>query len=220
MMNIFCPLLQDYLSNEGLSVTLCKDGETGFSLYKKEAFNLCLLDIMMPFMDGFTLAEKIRNENKSIPIIFITAKFLKQDKLKGYAIGADDYIVKPFDEEELLWKIKAILKRFNIKSTNSKINNIQIGNFEFNHNDQLLTFRNIRKRLTEKECEILNYMYTHQNKLIKREQILKDLWGENDYFLGRSLDVFITKLRKYFVNDSRLNIENVYGVGFIFHIPK
>ena len=212
-------LLVDYLETEGFDVKLCKDGELALKAFQGSQFNLCLLDVMMPQMDGFSLAKEIRKINKKIPILFITAKSLREDKLKGYDLGADDYITKPFDEEELLWKIKAIIRRIPENHVESKIEIITIGKYTFDYTNQSLTIGNKTKRITEKESEILNYLSNHRNMLIKREEMLKDLWGENDYFLGRSLDVFITKIRKYLKEDSNLNIENVFGVGFILNVP-
>jgi len=212
-------LLVDYLETEGFEVKLCKDGELAFKAFLSHAFDLCLLDVMMPKMDGFTLAEGIRMKEKKIPVIFITARSLKEDKLKGYDLGADDYITKPFDEEELLWKIKAVIRRIPENKVESKIEISSIGKYSFDFNNQSLTIAGNTKRITEKESDILNYLSLHRNKIIKREEMLKDLWGENDYFFGRSLDVFITKIRKYLKEDPDLNIENVFGVGFIFNVP-
>jgi DNA-binding response OmpR family regulator len=212
-------LLVDYLETEGFDVKLCKDGELALKAFQGNRFDLCLLDVMMPKMDGFSLAKEIRVKNKEVPIIFITARSLKEDKLKGYDLGADDYITKPFDEEELLWKIKAVIRRIPENKNESKTEIILIGKYTFDFNNQLLTIGNKTKRITEKESEILNYLSAHRNNVIKREELLKDLWGENDYFFGRSLDVFITKIRKYLKDDPNLSIENIFGVGFIFNVP-
>lgn len=210
-------LLVDYLEAEGFNVKLCKDGELALKAFQNNQFDLCLLDVMMPHMDGYSLAKAIRIKDKKIPLIFITAKSLKEDKLKGYKLGADDYITKPFDEEELLWKIKALIRRMPGVQNENRI--IAIGNYTFDYNNQSLTIGDKIKRITEKECDILNYLCNNRNKLVKREEMLKDLWGENDYFLGRSLDVFITKMRKYLKEDPALTIENVFNVGFIFNVP-
>jgi len=215
-------LLVEYLGSEGLHVDLCDDGQKAFQAFSENSYDLCLLDVMMPEMDGFSLARAIRAKNKVVPIIFITAKFLKQDKLKGYDIGADDYITKPFDEEELLWKIKAVLRRANQQAVADSDEGevVQLGKFRFDFKNQCLSCNEEEKRITEKESLILNYLYHHRNTVIKREEMVESLWGENDYFLGRSLDVFITKIRKYLKPDERLQIENVYGVGFIFKVPE
>jgi DNA-binding response OmpR family regulator len=212
-------LLVDYLETEGFDVKLCKDGEQALKVFHGQQFGLCLLDVMMPKMDGFSLAKEIRLKNKEVPVIFITAKSLKEDKLKGYGLGADDYITKPFDEEELLWKIKAVIRRIAENKPGSKSEVISIGKYTFDFDNQSITISGNTKRITEKESEILNYLSAHRNNIIKREDLLRELWGENDYFLGRSLDVFLTKIRKYLKEDPALSIENVFGVGFIFNVP-
>ena len=212
-------LLVDYLENEGFDVKLCKDGEIALKAFQSDLFDICLLDVMMPKMDGFSLAKEIRTKDKAIPIIFITAKSLKEDKLKGYGLGADDYITKPFDEEELLWKIRAVIRRVPKNRGESSAEIISIGKYKLDFNNQSLTINGKIKRITEKESDILMYLSEHRNNVIKREVLLKDLWGENDYFLGRSLDVFITKIRKYLAEDPDIDIENIFGVGFIFNVP-
>lgn len=213
-------LLVDYLETEGYDVKLCKDGELALKAFQGNEFDLCLLDVMMPKMDGFSLAKAMRIKDKIIPIIFITARSLKEDKLKGYDLGADDYITKPFDEEELLWKIKAVIRRIPENKNESKTEIASIGKYTFDSSNQSLTLNGKTKRITERESDILNYLSVHRNKVIKREEVLKELWGENDYFFGRSLDVFITKIRKYLKEDPDLSIENVFGVGFIFNVPE
>lgn len=213
-------LLCDYLKGEGMEVILCKDGEEALTAYQNFSFDLCLLDVMMPKMDGFTLAKHIRANNKNIPLMFITARSFKQDKLIGYDIGADDYITKPFDEEELMWKMKALIRRIRGEKEDTLPSLITIGKYKFNPLEQSLTIDDRLRRITKKESRILKYMVDHKNKLIHREDMLKEIWGENDYFLGRSLDVFITKIRKYLGDDETLSIENVFAVGFIFHVPE
>ena len=212
-------LLVDYLESEGFEVKLCTDGELGLEAFQKYSFDLCLLDVMLPKLDGFSLAKGIRSKDKKVPIIFITAKSLKEDKLKGYDLGADDYITKPFDEEELLWKIKAVIRRIPGNNSENKQEITSIGKYTFDFNNQLLIYNEQSKRITERECDILNYLSNHRNVIIKREDLLKQIWGENDYFFGRSMDVFITKIRKYLKEDPELSIENVFGVGFIFNVP-
>ena len=212
-------LLVDYLESEGFDVKLCKDGELALKAFQAYAFDLCLLDVMMPRLDGFSLAKSIRAKDKKIPVIFITARSLKEDKLKGYDLDADDYITKPFDEEELLWKIKAVIRRIPENKTGAGVDIITIGQYTFDFNNQSLMISGKTKRITEKESDILKYLADHRNKVIKREDMLKELWGGNDYFFGRSLDVFITKIRKYLKDDQDLSIENVFGVGFIFNVP-
>jgi DNA-binding response OmpR family regulator len=211
-------LLVDYLEAEGFAVKLCKDGEMALKAFQNYPFDLCLLDVMMPKLDGFSVAKEIRLKDKKVPVIFITAKSLKEDKLKGYDLGADDYITKPFDEEELLWKIKAVIRRMSESSHESTTTIIALGEYTFDFTNQSLTRNGNVKRITEKESEILKYLAEHKNHVIKREEMLKALWGKNDYFLGRSMDVFITKIRKYLKDDSTISIENVFGVGFIFNV--
>ena len=212
-------LLVDYLETEGFDVKLCKDGDLALKAFHSNGFDLCLLDVMMPKRDGFSLAKEIRLKDKKIPVIFISAKSLKEDKLKGYGLGADDYITKPFDEEELLWKIKAVIRRIPDSKSENQIKTISLGKYIFDFGNQSLTIDGKTKRITEKESDILNYLSAHRNHVIKREEMVKELWGESDYFLGRSLDVFITKMRKYLKDDPDLSIENVFGVGFIFNVP-
>lgn len=211
-------LLVDYLETEGFDVKLCKDGEMALRAFENNQFDLCLFDIMMPKLDGFSLAKSIRANDKKIPVIFITARSLKEDKLKGYELDADDYITKPFDEEELLWKIKAVIRRLPGTKAESR-QTILLGNYCFDPGNQSLTIDGKIKRITEKESEILRYLSDHRNQVVKREELLKEIWGENDYFFGRSLDVFITKIRKYLKEDPALSVENVFGVGFIFNVP-
>ncbi len=213
-------LLVDYLEAEGFGVKLCKDGEVALKAFQAGHFDLCLLDVMMPKLDGFSLAKAIRLKDKQVPVIFITARSLKEDKLRGYGLGADDYITKPFDEEELLWKIKALIRRMPEIGREAKTEIIAIGKYTFDPNNQCLIINGQEKRITEKESDILNYLCAHRNKVIRREDLLKELWGENDYFLGRSLDVFITKIRKYLKEDPQIEIENVFKVGFIFKVPE
>lgn len=212
-------LLVDYLETEGFDVKLCKDGELALKAFASQRFDLCLLDVMLPKRDGFSLAKGIRALDKTMPLIFITAKSLKEDKLKGYGLGADDYITKPFDEEEVLWKIKAVIRRIPEPKNDNKAEVSLLGQYAFDATNQSLTLGGNTKRITEKENKILHYLSQHRNHVIKREDLLKELWGENDYFHGRSLDVFITKIRKYLKDDPALSIENVFGVGFIFNVP-
>ncbi len=210
-------LLVDYLESEGFDVKLCRDGDKAFSAFHNQHFDLCLLDVMMPNMDGFSLAKIIREKNKSIPLIFITAKSLKEDKLKGYTSGADDYITKPFDEQELLWKIKALIRRVP-PQTFTKIEIVSIGAYTFDYSNQSLMLQGTSRRITGKESDVLHCLISNCNNVVKREELLKQVWGENDYFSGRSLDVFITKIRKYLSDDPNVRIENVFGVGFILNV--
>lgn len=207
-------VLNDFLKMEGFSVSLARDGEMGFESFSASKFDICLLDCMMPKMDGFTLAKKIRKVNQEVPIIFLTAKSLKEDKLKGFDLGGDDYITKPFDEDELVRRINAVLKRVNtISETKDQV--FTIGQFIYDHSNLTLTINGEISRITQKEGDVLYLLLQNKNNVLRREDILVNVWGENDYFMGRSLDVFITKLRKHLKLDTQIKIENVHGVGFI-----
>jgi len=207
-------LTKDFLGMEGFDVTLTRDGIEGLTSFQSNHFDLCILDVMMPLMDGFTLARKIRKKNVEVPIIFLTAKSLKEDKLNGFDLGGDDYITKPFDEDELVRRINAILKR-SYKVVEEPKSKCKLGCFEFDHSNLELLHKGIVTRITKKEADVLIMLCSNRNTLVKREDILVKVWGENDYFMGRSLDVFITKLRKHLKPDPAIKIENVHGVGFI-----
>src|SRR6185369_11304491 len=171
-------LLVDYLETEGFDVKLCKDGEMALKAFQAQPFDLCLLDVLMPKLDGFSLAKTIRLKDKKMPIIFITARSLKEDKLKGYGLGADDYITKPFDEEELLWKIKAVIRRLPENRNAVQVEVVALGKYVFDFNNQSLAIGGKSKRITEKESDIIQYFSDHRNHVIKREDMLKALWGE------------------------------------------
>lgn len=207
-------VLQEFLEMEGFSIDLARDGEEGFKAFSDSDFRLCILDCMLPKLDGFSLAKKIRKINKNIPIIFLTAKSLKADKLKGFDIGGDDYITKPFDEDELVRRINAVLKR-SVVNTEPMENSFKIGKFTYDHLNLTLSLNDTVTRITQKEGDVLYLLLKNKNQVLRREDILVSVWGENDYFMGRSLDVFITKLRKHLKADSEIRIENVHGVGFI-----
>lgn len=210
-------VLKDYLEMLGYDIILCKDGEEGLKAFKRKGFDLCIFDIMMPKKDGFTLAEDIRQTDIAIPIIFLTAKSLKEDRIKGFQIGCDDYITKPFSTEELSLRIKAILKRCKIENplTSNKDNDIyEIGKFVFDFENMILKKGNEKQSLTRKEAALLKLLCLNKNKILTRETALKNIWGENDYFIGRSMDVFIAKLRKYLKADSNISITNIHGTGF------
>lgn len=207
-------LLVEFLEMKGFSVKLYRDGMTAFAGFQNGNFDFCILDVMLPKMDGFTLAKKMKIINPQIPIVFLTARSLKEDKMKGYEIGVDDYVTKPFDEDELFYKIKSILNRTQIpKSASHGV--FRIGRFVFDFSNQALEIDGVKRRLTERESDILKLLCLSKNKVIRREQILTAIWGESDYFAGRSLDVFISKLRKYFGQDPSVSIENIPKVGFI-----
>lgn len=207
-------LTMEFLEGEGFDVKLCKDGEAGFKAFEEHVFDICVLDVMLPKMDGFQLAELIRKQNTQIPILFLTAKNMKTDKYTGFKIGADDYLTKPFDEEELSWRINAILNRTST-SKDDKIEDIKLGAFSFNPQNQLLISNKGEQRLTERETKVLQVLCANKGNITRREELLEKIWGENDYFAGRSLDVFIAKLRKYLKTDASVNIENIPRVGFL-----
>jgi len=190
------------------------DGKSALEAFDCKDFDICLLDIMMPEMNGFDLAEKIRSKNTEIPIIFISAKALKEDRIKGLKIGADDYLVKPFSIEELILKIEVFLKRS--KKTESLSPKYKIGKYQFDPKNYTLQDSGNTTTLTQRESELLLYFIRHKNSVLKRQDILKAIWGDDDYFMGRSLDVFISRLRKVFANEENIVIENIHGIGFRF----
>lgn len=207
-------ILKDYLELVGYTVDLQRNGNSGMTSFLTKKFDLCLLDIMLPFKDGFTLAEEIRKKDINIPIIFLTAKNMKEDKIRGFKIGADDYITKPFSTEELSLRIDAIFKR--IKSGNITTENeiFDIGIYKFDYLNQVLLYNSQEKRLTKRESDVLRMLCINKNQLLKREIALKNIWGSDDYFMGRSMDVYIAKLRKYLNDDPSINIINIHGSGF------
>jgi two-component system OmpR family response regulator len=212
----FGAILKDYLMLNDFDVTLAKNGMEGFEKFKKDTYDLCILDVMMPYKDGYTLAKEIREKNKEVPIIFLTAKSMKEDVLKGYKAGADDYLNKPFDSEVLLMKIKAIIQR---KTTDVKSEHIkfefQIGNFHLNSKLRFLTFKNEEPiKLSPKENELLKMLAVYEDDLMPRELALTKIWRDDNYFTSRSMDVYIAKLRKYLKPDENVEILNIHGEGF------
>ncbi|SDH94465.1 response regulator transcription factor [Myroides phaeus] len=212
----FGAILKDYLAINDFEVTLAKNGMEGFEKFKRDSFDLCILDVMMPYKDGFTLAKEIRDKNKEVPIIFLTAKSMKEDVLKGYKVGADDYLNKPFDSEVLLMKIKAIIHRKSseVKTDNTKFE-FQIGKFHLNSKLRFLTFENDEPiKLSPKENELLKMLAIYENDLMPREVALTKIWRDDNYFTSRSMDVYIAKLRKYLKQDETVEILNIHGEGF------
>ncbi|MBA5793731.1 response regulator transcription factor [Flavobacterium sp. xlx-214] len=212
----FGSILKDYLVMNDFDVTLAKNGMEGFEKFKKDTYDLCILDVMMPYKDGFTLAREIRDKNKEIPIIFLTAKTMKEDVLKGYKVGADDYLNKPFDSEVLLMKIKAIMlrKSSEVKAENTKFE-FEIGRFHLNSKLRFLTFENDEPiKLSPKENELLKMLALYENDLMPREVALTKIWRDDNYFTSRSMDVYIAKLRKYLKSDENVEILNIHGEGF------
>jgi two-component system OmpR family response regulator len=208
-------VLKNYLELHNYRVELCRDGILGLAAFRREKFDLCLLDVMMPNMDGFTLAEEIRNIDAEVPLFFLSAKNMKEDIVNGYKLGADDYITKPFDSEVLLLKIRAILKRNNdFIDKNIEVIEYDFGNFHFNSRLRLLSIGDITHTLSPKESGLLQMLCEYQNDLLPREQALKRIWGSDTYFNGRSMDVYIAKLRKYLSADENVSIINIHGNGF------
>ena len=216
----FGSILNDYLKLHAYDVSLAKNGIEGLEKFKKISYDLCILDVMMPFKDGFSLAGDIRSINEEIPLIFLTAKSLKQDVIKGFKIGADDYLIKPFDSEILLLKIKSILKR---KLSSSKNNTEKLeykfSSYKYNSKFRELQYENDKPiSLSPKEGKLLSLLLNNINDLTSREEALIKIWNDDNYFTSRSMDVYVTKIRKYLSKDSRIRIENIHGKGFKFSI--
>jgi DNA-binding response OmpR family regulator len=217
----FGNILKQYLEISGYTITWAKNGEEALDFFKKDVFNICVLDVMMPKMDGFTLAEKIIEINPEMPFVFLTARKMKEDKLKGLKLGADDYIVKPFEADELVLRLHNIIKRASGKKIDKKIEGlVKIGVYAFNTHRLDLRLNTIVQRVTEKVGELFLFCFSHKNQLLKREEILNAVWKNDDFFSGRSMDVFISRLRKYFKEDTIISIESIRGVGLEFKIDK
>lgn len=215
----FGSILKQYLEMSGFSVEWAKDGEEALELYNKSNFNICVLDVMMPKLDGFSTAEQIIKINPEVPFIFLTARKMKEDKLKGLKLGADDYVVKPFEADELVLRLNNILKRSQKTTvTISTEEIIAIGKYQFNTKRLELIIGGTLQRLTEKEGELIKFLYQHKNQLLKREEILNSVWKNDDFFSGRSMDVFISRLRKYFKEDTSISIESIRGIGLEFKL--
>lgn len=215
----FANVLKHFLEIHLYQVTLARNGEEAIESFKNHSFDLCIFDVMMPKMDGFTLAEKISRIYPETPFIFLTAKKLKEDRIKGLQLGADDYIIKPFEVDELVLRMQNIIKRSQHKQeTETTITKIHIGDYTLNMQRLLLTHNNSTQQLTEKESAIIYYLNQNKNQLLKREQILKAVWGTDDFFSGRSMDVYISKIRKYFQYDSRISIESTRFIGLEFKV--
>lgn len=206
-------VVKDNLEMNGFEVSWQKNGKAGKIAFEQYPFDLCVLDVMLPEMDGFTLANHIRQSGSEVPIIFLTAKSLKEDRIQGFKIGGDDYLTKPFSIEELVLRISVILKRIG-KNTAQPAYIQPVGQYLFDSKNLKLSHSLGESELTQREAELLGLLFLHKNNVVSREKILVDLWGEDDYFKGRSLDVFITRLRKYLCHDTSLKIVNVHGVGF------
>ncbi len=207
-------ILQSYLIAKGYPTDLCVNGEEALTKFNENTYNICILDVMMPVKDGFTLAKDIRKTDKVIPILFLTAKTLQEDKLKGFEVGADDYISKPFSMEELLVRMKAILRRVSDSQPVNKTNIYNIGDSTFDYNRQILTTEGTDQKLTSKEAELLKLLCEKINEVLDRSEALNKIWLDDSYFNARSMDVYITKLRKYLKADSKIELINVHGIGF------
>ena len=215
-------IVKDNLEQHNYKVDIAEDGRKAIDIFDSNTYHLIILDVMLPKIDGFQVADKIRQSNQQVPIIFLTARSMTEDKIKGLTIGGDDYIPKPFSMEELLLKIKIFLRRTqapeNISATTKEIKTI--GKFTFNPEDLTLAIDGKSRTLTLKEAELIKFFAENSNKVLSRNDILEKVWGTNDYFLGRSLDVFISRLRKYFKDDPNLKIVNLHGIGFRFSVKN
>ena len=212
-------VISDQLKSDGYLVTLATDGTDALKRFNEQKYHLCVFDVMMPRKDGFTLAKDIRKIDTEIPILFLTAKTMTEDKVEGFKSGGDDYLTKPFSVEELQLRIKALLKRVNISTSIPEEKIFTIGSYLFDTENLNLTIGGLTKSLTKKEAQILKLLYKFKNQVLPREVILNAVWGQDDYFVGRSLDVFITKLRKYLKEDDAILLNNIHGVGFKLEVP-
>ena len=212
-------IIKDNLEESGFQVINCPDGETAWEYYQKTNPDLCILDVNMPYRDGFSLAKKIRQKSDIVPILFLTAKSMEEDKLKGFSVGADDYVVKPFSMKELLSRINVFLRRNKLLIKPSE-KTFSIGRFTFTPEELKLVNDKEVITLTQRESELLTFLCTHQDKILRREEILLHVWGKNDFFLGRSMDVFITRLRKFLAPDPSITIETIHKVGYRFTIKN
>ncbi|HBF87731.1 MAG TPA: DNA-binding response regulator [Bacteroidales bacterium] len=207
-------VLKEFLKAKGFEITLAVNGKEAYEKFCSDTFDFCILDVMMPIKDGFTVAQEIRKADKNVPIIFLTAKSMKEDTIKGLKVGADDYMTKPFNMEELILRINAILRRTSEVSEIKDKNNIQVGKYLFNYNQQFITKDDETQKLTSKETELLYILAINAFQTVERSAILKKIWGDDNYFNGRSMDVYIAKLRKYFREDETVEIMNIHGSGY------
>ncbi|MEM9547338.1 MAG: response regulator transcription factor [Bacteroidota bacterium] len=213
-------LLMEHLQNEGYRIRLGKDGLSGLELLQKEHFDLCIFDIMMPKLSGFDLARHLKNLHPNTPFLFITARVLREDKLRGYNLGAEDYIIKPFDEQELLCKMNVILRRSATLNKQKEPSSFSIGKYVFDYERMELSYDSDVIRITEKESKVLKQLCLHKNRILRRDDAVELIYGKKDYFHGRSFDVFISKLRKLLNRDPSVSIDNVFKVGFILNVAE
>lgn len=211
-------LVREYLQAKGYDAELYLDGEAGYKAFVKGEYDMCLLDVMMPKMDGFTLARELRMINSEVPIMFLTAKNLKDDILEGFKLGADDYLTKPFSMDELVYRMEAILRRVKARNKQMAVR-YQLGRFVFDTQRQLLTIGDKSTKLTTKESELLTMLCTHMNDVLERDLALKTIWIDDNYFNARSMDVYITKLRKHLKEDPQIEIINIHGKGYKLIVP-
>ncbi|HRG29259.1 MAG TPA: response regulator transcription factor [Chitinophagales bacterium] len=213
---------KDNLTKKGYDITLCEDGLTAAQTFQKQKFDLCILDVMLPKIDGFALAQKFRDKDKNVPILFLTAKAMLEDKLQGFKLGGDDYITKPFSIDELVLKIEVFLKRSKVftESAGMEKNTYDIASYVFDFKELTLTNGKNTYTLTIREAELLRMLSINRNQVVRRESILHQVWGEDNYYIGRSLDVFVSRLRKMFADETNVEIENVRGVGFKFIVKE
>lgn len=214
-------IVRKYLEMKGFDVTHCLEGNSGYETFTQEEFDLCILDVMMPHRDGFSLAQDIRKLDEHVPILFVTSKSMSEDKIRAFKLGADDYLTKPFVPEELVLRVEAIIRRQmslpkKSSSTETLPNKFKVGKYVMDYPFQKLYLDEKVQKLTAREAELLRFLYAHRNDLIKREYILMEIWGDDDYYKGRSLDVFISRLRKYLKDDPNIQIINVHATGFKF----
>lgn len=208
-------VLTSYLDAKGFPTTLCINGQEAFDQFRKGQFDFCIIDVMMPVKDGFTLAKEIREIDRKTPILFLTAKSMQEDKLKGFELGGDDYLTKPFSMEELLMRMRAIIRRTTESKTMQANRTLyEVGQFHFDYNRQLLKTGDEEQKLTSKESELLKLLCDNVNEVLDRSDALKKIWHDDSYFNARSMDVYVTKLRKYLKSDPRIELINVHGVGF------
>lgn len=214
-------MLKDNLGEKGWKVKLCEDGAKALTAFHNDEYDLCIFDVMLPLLDGFSLAKKIRKINTQVPIIFLTARNMAEDRLKGFEIGADDYVTKPFSIDELKYRIEAILKRtYGVKSSSDEKDVLHVGNTILDVNNHLLKFDDQTIKLTHKEAKIIRLFFSYPDKVIERETFLKTVWQNDGFFVARSMDVFISKIRKYIKPDVSLTIENVHGIGYVLNVKN
>ncbi len=207
-------LLKENMDNKGFDTVWCKDGEEGLSNFKKGEYSICILDVMLPVKDGFELSKHIKRIDPDVPLIFLTSRSMQNDRIKGFEYGCDDYVTKPFNTQELYMRINAILRRSQQKESLIDQSVLQIGNYAFDHNQMTLTINGTVQKLSSKECELIHILASNINVLVKRNVILEKVWGNDDYFSAKSMDVYISKVRKLLRGDSSVEILNAYGIGF------